>query len=86
SCGKCIPCRVGTRKLVELINSIYKGEARPGDVDLLLSTARLMAQTSLCALGQSPFLPIFTSLKYFRQEIIEHLRKKCPAGVCHSRY
>jgi NADH:ubiquinone oxidoreductase subunit F (NADH-binding)/NADH:ubiquinone oxidoreductase subunit E len=85
-CGKCIPGRVGTRKLVELINSIYRGEARPSDVDLLLSTARLMAQTSLCALGQSPILPISTSLKCFRQEIMEHLHGKCPAGVCHSRY
>ncbi|MFQ5834794.1 MAG: NADH-quinone oxidoreductase subunit NuoF [bacterium] len=84
SCGKCIPCRVGTKKLVELISSIHRGEARPSDVDLLLSTARLMAQTSLCALGQSPVLPIFTSLKYFRQEIIEHLKQKCPAGICQN--
>jgi len=82
SCGKCIPCRVGTEKLLEIAIAISQGKGKEADIDLMLHTAKVMQKTSLCALGQSPILPISTILKYFREEVTEHIKGKCPTGVC----
>jgi len=82
SCGKCIPCRIGTEKLLELTTSISQGEGKEDDIDLMLQTAKVMQKTSLCALGQSPILPISTVLKYFKEEVVEHIKGRCPTGVC----
>jgi len=82
SCGECVPCRVGTEKLLQLATAISQGEGKEDDIDLMLHTAKVMQKTSLCALGQSPILPISTILKCFRGEVTEHIRGRCPTGVC----
>jgi NADH:ubiquinone oxidoreductase subunit F (NADH-binding) len=82
SCGKCIPCRVGTKKILELATAISRGEGKEDYIDLMLNTAKVMQKTSLCALGQSLILPISTILKYFQEEIAEHIKGRCPTGVC----
>jgi len=82
SCGKCIPCRVGTEKLLELATAISRGEGKEDNIDLMLHTAKVMQKTSLCALGQSLILPISTILKYFRKEVAKHIKGRCPTGVC----
>jgi len=70
SCGKCTPCRVGTDVLVRLLEKVVNKEASKEDVDLLLSTSEVMNKTCLCALGQSPYIPINTSIKYFHHEFV----------------
>jgi NADH:ubiquinone oxidoreductase subunit F (NADH-binding) len=82
SCGKCTPCRVGTKKLLELATAISRGKGKEDDIDLILHMAKVAQKTSLCALGQSMILPISTILKYFREEIAEHIKGRCPKGVC----
>ena len=84
SCGKCIPCRVGTEKLLQLATAISQRKGKEADIDLMLHTAKVMQKTSLCALGQSPILPIYTILKYFKEEVTEHIKGRCPTGVCKS--
>jgi NADH:ubiquinone oxidoreductase subunit F (NADH-binding) len=72
SCGKCVPCRVGTRQLSILLEKIIAGEPNnSSDIDALLEQSELMAKTSLCPLGQSPVLPIRSALQHFRKEF-EH--------------
>jgi NADH:ubiquinone oxidoreductase subunit F (NADH-binding) len=72
SCGKCVPCRVGTRQLFILLEKIIAGEPNnSADIDALLEQSELMAKTSLCPLGQSPVLPIRSALQHFRKEF-EH--------------
>jgi len=81
SCGKCTPCRVGTDKLYKLISEINTGN--PDVVDKLLEIATYMQQTSFCALGQSPIMPIASAIKYFKDEIIEHTYGVCRTGRCY---
>ncbi|MCD6472466.1 NADH-quinone oxidoreductase subunit NuoF [Candidatus Aerophobetes bacterium] len=81
-CGKCVPGRIGTEKLLEITTSISQGKGKEDDIDLILQTAKVMQKASLCALGQSPILPISTILKYFKEEFIEHIKGRCPTGVC----
>jgi len=83
SCGKCVPCREGTRQMLNILNRITSGWGEEEDLQLLEELSEFMEAASLCALGQSAPFPVASTLKYFRDEYIEHIRqKKCPAGVC----
>lgn len=83
SCGKCTPCRVGTRRMHEILTKITKGQATMEDLDKLEELCYHLKSNSLCALGQSAPNPVLSTLKYFRDEYIAHIvDKKCPAGVC----
>jgi NADH:ubiquinone oxidoreductase subunit F (NADH-binding) len=84
SCGKCVPCRVGTKHMHDLLNKICCGEATPGDLALLEELAPMVKATSLCGLGMTAPNPLLSTLRYFRDEYTAHIRdRKCPAGVCH---
>ncbi|MDP2731381.1 MAG: NADH-quinone oxidoreductase subunit NuoF [Dehalococcoidales bacterium] len=83
SCGKCVPCRVGTRKMLDMLESICQGEGQPGDIERLEQLARLVKSTSLCGLGQTAPNPVLTTLRYFREEYEAHINeKRCPALAC----
>ncbi len=83
SCGKCTPCRVGTRHMVEMLETICHGEASPDILDKLESMAKLVQSTSLCGLGQTAPNSVLTTLKYFRPEYVKHVNEYyCPALVC----
>lgn len=83
SCGKCVPCRIGTKRLLEILERITSGHGREGDIDLLQDLANDIKATSLCGLGQTAPNPILSTIKYFRDEYEAHItKKKCPAGVC----
>lgn len=85
SCGKCTPCRVGTRHMVEILEKICTGEAEPGYLDKLESLGQMIKSTSLCGLGQTAPNPVLSTLRYFRQEYIQHVDEYyCPALVCRS--
>ena len=83
SCGKCAPCRLGTRQMLEILTRITRGEGREEDLDTLLKIAQTVKESSLCGLGQTCPNPVLTTLQYFREEYEAHIReKKCPAAVC----
>jgi bidirectional [NiFe] hydrogenase diaphorase subunit len=83
SCGKCIPCRVGTVHMHEMLRRITSGEAKAEDLSLLERLCETVRNTSLCGLGQSAPNPVATTLKYFRDEYTAHIEhRECPAGVC----
>ena len=83
SCGKCTPCRIGTKRLLEILTRITEGEGRKGDIELLLDLAHDVKDTSLCGLGMSAPNPVLSTIRYFRHEYEAHiLHKKCPAKVC----
>ena len=83
SCGKCIPCRAGTAQMYELLSRIADGTANMHDLELLEELCDMVANTSLCGLGQSAPNPVLSTLRYFREEYIEHVEeKRCRAGVC----
>jgi len=83
SCGKCTPCRVGTKRLLEILERITEGRGREEDIDLLRELGHGIKATSLCGLGQSAPNPVLSTLRYFEDEYIAHIRDKvCPAGVC----
>ncbi len=83
SCGKCIPCRLGTKQMLEILTRITQGKGRDSDIETLLSTAKTVKECSLCGLGQTCPNPVLTTLRYFRDEYDAHIReKKCPAAVC----
>jgi len=83
SCGKCVPCRVGTRHLVNILQKICKGKGELTDIAKLEQLGGAIKGSSLCGLGQTAPNPIFTSLKYFREEFLAHIvNKRCPAAVC----
>lgn len=85
SCGKCVPCRVGTRQLSEILNRICNGEGKESDIGKLERLAHDVKAGSLCGLGQTAANPVLTTLEFFRDEYIAHIReKRCPAGVCKS--
>ena len=83
SCGKCTPCRIGTRRMLEILEKITKGQATMEDLDKLEELCYHLQSSSLCALGQTAPNPVLSTLRYFRDEYIAHIvDKKCPAGVC----
>ena len=83
SCGKCTPCCVGTRRMLEILEKITKGQGTMEDLDRLEELAEHLKSNSLCALGQTAPNPVLSTLRYFRDEYIAHIvDKKCPAGVC----
>lgn len=85
SCGKCPPCRIGTRRMLEIVTKITEGKGTMEDLDELEDLAFVVKKGALCGLGQSAPNPVLSTMKYFRDEYIAHVRdKKCPAGVCIS--
>jgi len=83
SCGECVPCRLGTRQMLDILIDITEGRGRPGDIDLLEELAQGIKMGSLCALGQTAPNPVLTTIRYFRDEYEAHIeRKMCPAKVC----
>ena len=85
SCGKCTPCRIGTKRLLEILDKIIAGNGEMEDLDRLEELANYIKSASLCGLGQTAPNPVLSTLRYFRDEYITHIvDKKCPAGVCKS--
>ncbi|MBO5418070.1 MAG: NADH-quinone oxidoreductase subunit NuoF [Clostridia bacterium] len=85
SCGKCVPCRLGTKRMLEILTRIVNGEGKEGDIELLEELCLSIKDGSLCGLGQTAPNPVLTTLKYFRHEYEAHIRdKKCPAKQCKS--
>jgi len=83
SCGKCVPCRIGTKRLLEILTRITEGKGRKGDIELLETLSSDVKTSSLCGLGQTAPNPILSMIKYFRDEYEAHINeKRCPAGVC----
>ncbi len=83
SCGKCVPCRIGTKRLLEILTRITEGRGRPGDIELLEVLSNDIKLGSLCGLGQTAPNPVLSTIKYFRDEYEAHIHeKRCPAGVC----
>ena len=83
SCGKCAPCRIGTRRLLELLEKITDGRGEMEDLDKIEELASFIKANSLCGLGQTAPNPVLSTLRYFRDEYIAHIKdKRCPAGVC----
>ncbi|SCZ05095.1 NADH-ubiquinone oxidoreductase-F iron-sulfur binding region domain-containing protein, partial [Alkaliphilus peptidifermentans] len=85
SCGKCTPCREGTKRMLEILEKIADGKGQPADLDKLESLAKTIKSASLCGLGQTAPNPVLSTLHYFRHEYEAHVNdKKCPAGVCQA--
>ncbi len=83
SCGKCIPCRIGTKVMLDMLENITRGEGKDGDIELLGSLANEIKTSSLCGLGQTAPNPVLTTIRYFRSEYEEHIyNKRCPAKEC----
>ena len=85
SCGKCVPCRLGIDRMLEIVTDITEGRGRPEQIDLLEDLAYTVSETALCALGKTAANPVLSTLRYFRDEYDTHIHeKKCPAGVCQA--
>lgn len=83
SCGKCTPCRIGTKRMLEILEKMCKGEAEAEDLVKLETLALNIQRSAICGLGQTAPNPVLSTLKYFREEYMEHIKyKKCPAGEC----
>jgi len=83
SCGKCTPCREGTKRMLEILNRITEGEGKPEDLDTLDSMAYSIKDSSLCGLGQTCPNPVLSTIRYFRNEYEEHINDQyCRAGIC----
>jgi NADH-quinone oxidoreductase subunit F len=83
SCGKCVPCREGTKRMRDILERIVNGEGEDGDIELLLELAETISATALCGLGKSAPLPVVSTIKNFRSEYEAHIyEKRCPAGSC----
>ncbi|MFC2068290.1 NADH-quinone oxidoreductase subunit NuoF [Chloroflexota bacterium] len=83
SCGKCAPCRLGTRQMLAILTRITEGKGQDEDIDTLLSIAKTVKECSLCGLGQTAPNPVISTIKYFRDEYEAHIKeKKCPAAIC----
>lgn len=84
SCGKCTYCRIGTRRMLEILERITDGDGKPEDLDLLEELSRKIKEASMCGLGQTAPNPVLTTLKYFRHEYEEHINGKCRSGACQN--
>jgi len=83
SCGKCVPCRVGTKRMLEIVTRICNGQGEEGDVEKLIALGEQIKDASLCGLGQTAPNPVLSTIRHFREEYDIHIReKRCPAGVC----
>ena len=83
SCGKCVPCRIGTKRMLEILTRITEGNGRNGDIDLLIELGTDVKMTSLCGLGQSAPNPVLSTIRFFRDEYELHIKHgRCPAGAC----
>ncbi|MHC4252324.1 MAG: NADH-quinone oxidoreductase subunit NuoF, partial [Planctomycetota bacterium] len=83
SCGQCVPCRLGTKRMLEILRDITEGRGRAGDVELLQAIGEGVKNGSLCGLGQTAPNPVLTTIRYFREEYDAHIgERRCPAGVC----
>lgn len=83
SCGKCVPCREGTKRMLEILERIVAGNGQDGDIELLLELADTISNTALCGLGKTAAMPVVSTIKNFREEYEAHIyQKKCPAGQC----
>jgi len=83
SCGKCVPCREGLDRMLDILTDITEGRGKEGDIELLEELGDLLKETSLCALGTTASNPVLSTIKYFRGEYEAHIReKRCPAGIC----
>jgi ferredoxin len=83
SCGKCLPCREGIRTMLKILTRISRGEGSMDDLETLEDLSQVIIDTSLCQLGGSAPNPILSTIRYFRQEYLAHIKdKRCPAGVC----
>ena len=87
SCGKCTPCRVGTRRMLQILERICEGQGREGDIELLEDLAQSIKDAALCGLGQTAPNPVLSTIRYFRDEYEAHIRdKRCPASVCSALF
>lgn len=87
SCGKCAPCRIGTKRMLEILTKITRGNGKLEDIALLKELAEAVKKTSLCGLGQTAPNPVLSTLKYFENEYIAHIEeKRCPACICESMF
>ena len=85
SCGKCVPCREGTKRMLEILERIFAGEGRLEDLDQLEELAEMVKSMALCGLGKSAPLPVLSTLKTFRDEYVEHIvEKKCASKTCQA--
>jgi NADH-quinone oxidoreductase subunit F len=83
SCGKCVPCREGTKQMLALLNKITEGKGTLQDIDTLCHLADMVKTSALCGLGKTAPNPVLTTLQYFKDEYLAHVvSKHCPAGVC----
>ncbi len=83
SCGKCVPCRVGTKRMLEILERICAGQGEMEDIDRLVKLGNQIKDTALCGLGQTAPNPVLSTIRHFRDEYVAHIRdKRCPAGVC----
>jgi len=83
SCGKCTPCRIGTKRMLEILERITSGKGRDGDIELLQELGQYMREASLCGLGMTAPNPVLSTIRYFRTEYEAHIKdKKCPAAAC----
>jgi len=86
SCGKCVPCRVGLAKVQKIFERIMQGEGRLDDMSVLEEAGNYIKEASLCGLGQTAPNPVLTTLRYFKDEYVQHItEKKCSAGKCFKK-
>ncbi|NPV43184.1 MAG: NADH-quinone oxidoreductase subunit NuoF [Firmicutes bacterium] len=87
SCGKCAPCRMGTKRMLEILDRITKGQGEEGDIELLEELGHIIKETALCGLGQTAPNPVLSTIRYFRDEYEAHIKyKKCLASVCATMF
>lgn len=87
SCGKCVPCRLGTKRMLEILERITQGNGKEGDVEILIELGNSIKESAICGLGQTAPNPVLSTIKHFRHEYDEHIRNKyCRAGVCNELF